>query len=157
MQVNVYGGSCRQQTLVTDMAEWTGSKLLSSRMYPTITVTFHIKDMNRSHYGNATWLDENIRPKDFEINLDRSLRQRDLVESVAHEMVHVKQWATGQLLDYLTDNNLCRYNGVIYNRDQLDYYDYPWEIEAYGREVGLFIRWAEARGLAGERWTQRTK
>jgi hypothetical protein len=36
----------------------------------------------------------------------------------------------------------------------MDYYDLPWEIEAYGREVGLFVRWAEKNKLAGQEWTQ---
>jgi len=29
----------------------------------------------------------------------------------------------------------------------LDYYDYPWEIEAFGRQLGLFIHWCEVDGL----------
>jgi len=30
---------------------------------------------------------------------------------------------------------------------EVDYFDYPWEIEAYGRQLGLFIRFLENEGL----------
>ena len=35
-----------------------------------------------------------------------------------------------------------------------NYWDLPWEIEANGREVGLFIRWAEKEGYAKHKWTK---
>ena len=31
---------------------------------------------------------------------------------------------------------------------EIDYWDYPWEIEAFGRQLGLFIRFCEDNGLA---------
>jgi hypothetical protein len=30
-----------------------------------------------------------------------------------------------------------------YDMSEIAYWDYPWEIEAYGRQLGLFIRWCE--------------
>ena len=32
--------------------------------------------------------------------------------------------------------------------EDMDYYDYPWEIEAFGRQLGLFIRMCEVDGLS---------
>ena len=32
--------------------------------------------------------------------------------------------------------------------------DKPYEIEAHGREVGLFIRWAQDNGYADKDWAQ---
>ena len=37
-----------------------------------------------------------------------------------------------------------------YDMNNMDYFDYPWEIEAFGRQLGLFTRWCEDAGL-GER------
>jgi len=32
--------------------------------------------------------------------------------------------------------------------DKIDYWDYPWEIEAFGRQLGLFVRFCEDVGIA---------
>ena len=37
-----------------------------------------------------------------------------------------------------------------------DYWDQPWEIEAHGRECGLFVRWAEENKLGHKKWTKET-
>ena len=159
MKLNVYGGSHRQKELATDMAHFAGKRIMSSRMYDSLEVNLHLRDKMQERegvYGTCIWMDDNYRPKEFEINIDRGMKQRLLLESVAHEMVHVKQWATGQLYDYI-DGDTSRYDGKKYSKSKMDYYDYPWEIEAYGREAGLFVRWAESRGFADAAWAQRTK
>ena len=46
------------------------------------------------------------------------------------------------------------YNGKKYELDKDDYFERPWEIEAHGRELGLFVRWAEANQLGHLKWTQ---
>jgi hypothetical protein len=60
------------------------------------------------------------------------------METVAHEMVHVKQYAKGELTEQ-------SWQGKLINPKQ-EYWDQPWEIEAHGREVGLFIQWAQNEG-----------
>ena len=80
--------------------------------------------------------------RNFEIEVDRKLTLRKLLETVAHEMVHVKQYARREL--HPVHNTWC---GKTYNPKKVSYWDLPWEIEAHGREVGLFIRWAESQGI----------
>jgi hypothetical protein len=84
----------------------------------------------------------------FEIELDRKLPLRKLMETLAHEMVHVKQYARREL--HPVYDTWC---GKTYNPKKVSYWDLPWEIEAHGREVGLFIRWAEQEKLGNKRWT----
>jgi hypothetical protein len=64
---------------------------------------------------------------------------RDMLITVAHEMVHIKQYVKGEMPKSITEG---------------DYWDRPHEIEAHGRETGLFIRWAEANQLSHHKWTQ---
>jgi hypothetical protein len=71
------------------------------------------------------------------------------LETVAHEMVHVKQYARREL--HPVYNMWC---GKTYNPEKVSYWDLPWEIEAHGREVGLFIRWTEENKLGHLKWTQ---
>ena len=87
--------------------------------------------------------------REFEIELDRTLSLRKLLETVAHEMVHVKQYARREL--HPVHNTWC---GKTYNPAKTSYWDLPWEIEAHGREIGLFIRWAEKYNYGKKKWAQ---
>ena len=64
-------------------------------------------------------------------------------------MVHVKQYARREL-----DPNKEVWMGKTYNPKDVNYWDLPWEIEAHGREVGLFVRYCEENNLAKHKWTQ---
>ena len=66
-------------------------------------------------------------------------------------MVHVKQFAKGEMVD-LARADKIRWCGKMFEEKDSNYYDYPWEIEAHGRECGLFVRWAQAKKLSKEKW-----
>ena len=63
------------------------------------------------------------------------------------DRVHVKQWICGEMYEYV-DPNVVRFMKKKVDISNMDYYDYPWEIEAFGRQLGLFIRMCEEDGLA---------
>ena len=65
--------------------------------------------------------------------------------------INVKQYAKNELHEY-TMKKGHRYKGEFFP-ENLDYWDEPWEIEAHGREVGLFVRWAEKHKLGKRKWT----
>lgn len=93
--------------------------------------------------------------REFEIEIDTSLRKRTLLTALAHEMVHIKQYATGELASVdLPGQRSMLWHKQNVNIHRNDYYDLPWEIEAYGREVGLFVRWCETMDLGKFSWTQ---
>lgn len=73
---------------------------------------------------------------EFTITVDADLGKRSALLAIAHEMVHVKQWATGEL-DYNERKQCHRFNKKNYSED-MNYWDRPWEIEAFGRELGLY-------------------
>jgi hypothetical protein len=56
---------------------------------------------------------------------------------LAHEMIHVKQYAKGELKDYLRVNK-SKWKGQIIDPEEVDYWDQPWEIEAHEKEKGLY-------------------
>lgn len=60
-----------------------------------------------------------------------------MMMTLAHEMVHVKQFAMGELEENMNVWKGKRFSG------KTDYWDTPWEIEAHGREYGLWSRFAE--------------
>lgn len=60
------------------------------------------------------------------------------MECIGHELVHAKQYLNNELFDYKVGD--VRYRGQRYIDWEKGeaYYDSPWEIEAYGREQGLY-------------------
>ena len=68
------------------------------------------------------------------------VRLKGLMLDMAHELVHVKQYLKNELFDYV--DGKAKYKGEIFLIGRSDndavYYNSPWEIEAYGREQGLY-------------------
>ena len=97
--------------------------------------------------GLATVIDdEEDFPIQFEIDLEQELLfdHKELMTTVAHEMVHIKQFATGELRNCPRS---IKYRNKYYRMkdgqiDLTKYRDYPWEIEAYESEVTLYNNWA---------------
>lgn len=157
MYVNVTGSGKKKQELVASMATYVGNKLMTKRLADNIKV--NIKLINRlcdkeSVFGDCIWEDDVNRPKEFTIRVDSQLPLRTMLETVAHEMVHVKQWAKGEMRQLMTQHKI-RFKDKLYSND-VDYWDLPWEIEAHGREKGLFVRWAEDNGYGNQKWSQET-
>jgi hypothetical protein len=76
--------------------------------------------------------------ENFEIEIKESLSREELIKTVAHEMVHVKQYLTGELVE-----ERCKriWKGVDHTDDT--HFNYPWEIEAYKLEEILYKSFEE--------------
>lgn len=154
--IEVTGGTKKQRELVQSIAEYSAVKLMGARLASVVEITIELRHDLGTSLGNATWEDENHRPREFtiEVNADKNLRLRKILETVAHEMVHVKQFAKGEMKDLISrPANIRKWMGKEIDTNAISYWDLPWEIEAYGREAGLFVRWAEENNLANEEWT----
>jgi len=67
-------------------------------------------------------------------------RLKKILIDLGHELVHVKQYLNSELFDYVAGG--VRYKGSYFDQsyqvsEEL-YYESPWEVEAYGREWGLY-------------------
>lgn len=107
---------------------------LMPRLTDKLTIIIRWTDSDIFH-GECTWLDSNDRPREFEITLSRNLPWTDILQALAHELVHVKQFARNEMKDYLS-NRPTTWFGKPIDAD-MPYYDLPWEAEAYDREVVL--------------------
>lgn len=65
-------------------------------------------------------------------------RLKQAMLCIGHELTHVKQVLNGESFDY--KNGDVRYKGKRYKNweDEKEYYFSPWEIDAYGHELGLY-------------------
>jgi hypothetical protein len=68
------------------------------------------------------------------------VRLGNLLVDLGHELVHIKQYLNNEIFDYVSGD--VRYKGTYfdasYQENEELYYESPWEIEAYGRELGLY-------------------
>ena len=71
------------------------------------------------------------KPREFTLEINRSQSEYEIVRTLAHEMVHVRQYAYGELNEEAT-----QWCGQKCARD-LEYHEQPWEIEAH--DVGDII------------------
>lgn len=64
-----------------------------------------------------------------------------LLVDLGHELVHVKQYLNNETFDYVSGD--VRYKGERFESTYINnvelYYDSPWEVDAYGREWGLYM------------------
>ena len=87
-------------------------------------------------YASATEFSSSNKPRQFEIELHPGIGAYDILKTLAHEMVHVKQYIAGDV-----NMKLTRWKGT--RVDDVDYWEQPWEIEAHGIEVGLFTKFVK--------------
>lgn len=130
--------------LIKKAVKWYASKLMSSRLVSKIELDLIFTENLQKETGClafCVWNDKNIRPRSFEIEVDNKLNKKSLLRALAHEMVHVKQYATGQVRDLIRDNK-TKWEGSTYKLNENgseDYWFSPWEVEAYGKETGLYV------------------
>ena len=153
MLIHVKGSNKLNRKLVKTAAWWYAEKLMGKRLIAGLDININLKKTlldKDGHEGTAIWEDESIRPKEFTIVLDSGCAIRNILITLAHEMVHVKQWAKGEMYEYV-ERDMVRFNNTKFNMSNINYWDYPWEIEAFGRQLGLFVRFCEDQGIANRK------
>lgn len=132
---------------VQEAANFYADKLLPKKMnddiYLDINFSYSIKTQ-----GCCSPTVDNVRPRDFLIEIKSNLTFRKTLVTLAHEMVHLKQFAKGELFQYLKSKKIKWNNprlapfiaeSGLYDEESLDYHFQPWEIEAYGLEWALYL------------------
>lgn len=123
--------------------QWMSGLIMSDRLRDSLVITV-CNYCERGIKGSCeiSDYDENPLPRQFLVYIDGRMGRRSQLQTLAHELVHVKQWARGQMRDYKYHTH-TRWNKSLVNSDSIDYYDLPWEIEAYGREFGMYRRYID--------------
>jgi hypothetical protein len=132
-----------QLKLCKEAVKFFGKKLLGETLYHKINLKIEFEKLDKKNaYAYCEWEFENHRSRDFILTIDNTLNTKQTLLALAHEMVHVKQYAKGELKDYLKVNK-SKWKNEIHDLTEIDYWDCPWEIEAHGREKGLYVKFLE--------------
>lgn len=127
----VVGKLSKQQLLAI---QYFANNLISRQMQRFITLHFVFRQ-NIDCLGITTVNDYNERkqPRDFVIEISRKQSENELLKTLAHELVHVKQYIYKELND-----DLGLWHGKRVDPDKIPYHEQPWEIEAESVAYTLF-------------------
>ena len=134
------------------MTEFAMAKLVpSSRLRNNISIDIHLKHHSENGEAMLSEFTNPKRPREFKIIVDHHRAEIDdynrtrsdtewgheILKTLAHELVHVKQYVLGELKPV---NNGFVFKKTLYTPNTLlDYFESPFEVEAYGREKGLLV------------------
>lgn len=149
--------SSRQKEKLLEKALFYGLARLipNKRVLNSLDVTLTTRKVLKEVDGVVEIIDEEkARPRNFlvQVSTPASLSIPKLLKTTFHELVHVKQYATGEL-QYVSDT-VHMWRGKRYkNIEDMDrYWDLPWEVEAHGMEMGLAVRFARQYGYESAPW-----
>lgn len=140
----------RKELMISDAIGMFADMLIHPRTIPKLRVDVNIIKTLLDQ-GECVVEDTGKSPRWFTINVRGKRGDDDIIKTIAHEMVHVKQYATNELGHSKTSVSrgssgrlrTLQWLGKPYkpNKRNDSYFSSPWEIEAYGREVGLYNAW----------------
>lgn len=118
--ITVTGGKKFQREIVEKTVNFMIDELLPR--FRTLEIEVVLKKMTGDAVGYCLMQDTN---REFEIECSKDLSLKDLVTTICHEMVHVKQYARKEMTDIGFNWKKKQIN------DKTPYFDLPWEKEAY--------------------------
>lgn len=128
--VRVEKGNKRNRELTSSIVHF----MLEQLELVDISIDIEFSNILRDEY--ALGFSSKNSENEFSIELDRNLNFHDLLETICHEMIHIKQYVKGELIE---QNGQTIYKNILYNIDANDYYEdvdnLPWEKEAYEKET----------------------
>ena len=149
--VNVYGlpvQSVNTKSLLEEAAKFYAGILLEEDIMEKIELDIQI-DFDMDCAGHCVTDDCEEYPKCFTISINPDYTVESMFDILAHEMVHLKQFATNELYnvlameaDELTFGHIWKGERWYPNNNENVLFDSPWEHEAYGKQAGLYHRWS---------------
>lgn len=149
MNITITGmvGKHKEKALLKEAAAFFANQLMDPRMVRNLTIDLEVRNNMRVD-GECVDEDGIRNPRWFTIGLKRQ-DISEMIKILGHEMVHVKQHAKNELQNGHAVaarggfKIYSKWMGEIWKPKGKEdaYFDAPWEIEAYGREVGLYVKW----------------
>ena len=149
--ITIEGGNYRKKKLVKNAARWMLGYTLGNRLANNIDLHIRFEEdlKNTSIYATVTWEDNNHKPRVFDMEMCNYLTDRTMMRVLSHEIVHVRQYATGDLKDMANYADYCKWKNKLVKVEghgRVRYWDLPWEIQAREEEKEIFREWRNAHG-----------
>ena len=133
--ITVEGSNKKRRLLAEEVVSFCIQKLI-----PRIR-TLDV-EVSLTNIDDADGYCHSMNKREFELEIDKKLKENDFISTVAHEMVHVWQYATGQL-----SQRGCKefWRGRDYTKTS--YSKQPWERQAMRMEKQLLKEFKKTRKL----------
>ena len=154
MRIRIYSRNIDKKLKVAmyAMTEFAMARLVpSKKLRDNISIDIHLRKHLNAGEAKLSEHANRYRPRDFKVLLNHHEMEKDdygrertdtewaheILKTLAHELVHVKQYVMGELT--WRERGLL-WKGHLYTPENLgEYFDTPYEIEAFGRERGLLV------------------
>ncbi len=135
MSYVTFSGYGYSKRLCEDVTTWFLSKFLPRHQ---IDVEILHRGLKREHvYGYCDYVDEDYRrPRNFLIELDTHMPKELYIQTLLHELTHLRQWVVGSLRQ--------KRGKMYYGKELVEDYEYwyqPHEIEAREQEETLYLEY----------------
>ncbi len=127
MQLSIVGCPDKERfrPYVKRAAIFYAQELMSTKMSDNIFIRIKFNSkLDALGYAGVIEYNESNKPREFEIELNYNVSGPDILRTLAHELVHIKQFVYGE-----TNEALTRWKGKK-DASDIDYWYEPWEIEA---------------------------
>lgn len=125
----------RQGKILDEVVPFFAERLIRPRTLSVLELCFVRTDMEEDGLCEC---ETNTNPRSFIIEISNKVKGEEFIKTVAHELVHVKQYVKGELKQrYKPHFHFLWYNNVVKITDD-NYYNSPWEVEAREWEEKLF-------------------
>jgi len=155
MRLQIDGGTKLHHRHCRQFVRFFSNRFFTKECSKQISIKLQFVKRKRIRYNEpcaeVEWVDNPRQPRKFKVVIfvESKPSLRYIISSLAHEMVHVKQYVKNELVDLVSTNyNVSMYKNKKYNLNKTPYFDQPWEIEAYGRTPGLLLEYFERVKLA---------
>jgi len=143
MRVRVKGKNDKiTKAEIKEAANFMLSLLVTNKMHKNISLL--VEFMESGDQGDCMYTDdEATNHRDFHVRINSSYSKRKQLIILGHELVHVKQFAYNEMKYHSRDFSKMIWMKRVVDEKKVHYYDLPYEIEAYGRELGLYSRYVK--------------
>ena len=126
--IHVDGGTRREKDLAEKVVFWCVKELMPK--IRNLEITVEIKNL-KGRFADVMMEDTR---REYTMRLQRGLYLFDFISTICHEMIHVKQYVRKEM-----DEFGGRWKTRKIARDT-NYFDLPWEKEAYRMEKKLAVK-----------------
>lgn len=164
IDVSVKGHPKRvSKAIIKKAAEFFADKLMYPRLHNNISVEveFSTAHLNKDENGWCqVYYDESSqKARTFDIGIHPALTKRQTLETLAHEMIHLRQYAQNKLYEYehKDKDRFYRWNHDVIDVTKMWMWFLPWEIECNGMEHGLYQLFMKNQKAIEEKNTKQLK
>jgi hypothetical protein len=127
MDIQVVGRKSASKALIETASKFLANELkLTNSKYTLLIMT----ERGMAKRDGCRGVVSKIGPKCLFMIIDSDLDVERLIITLSHEMVHVKQYARGQV----QPSRSCKTHYWMGKHVRKSYYEQPWEIEAFTKE-----------------------